>query len=1068
MEPSHTDPPPQAQRSRPGPLTASSVQTPPPQGSSGPASPPRSPTTPPSTSQGQPLSQAPPSEDRQNARARTSDWNHPSDGVYKNTPVKGKPSSTSRHGLFQRGDDPHKKRRIALAKEMRWVQCHVEDWFECCMPGTAAPPEGMAFAAMNVPEKGAESGMYPGIHNGCVEYLKTVGSTEFTVRCTDSLKDKASSKVDSASDLSDYNADRPDLVVFPTHSDALEAYRWKEDAKKPKPKDSEASVAGGSTQGPTPSTHGERVSDGLGAAQSNLADIFQDVSQDGNPGPDASEVQNAPVFRGQMSWAWAEVLIEVKRSRDNFPFLHTTNGRTAAFLPDGENHVLSRGQIADYAVEVFKYQHRHFVFTILILDDHARLVCFDRKDAMVSDAFDYRKHPEILGQFFHRGFNHAARREQRGHDPTACVASKAEQEIFVNAHKAFEDAPVVEKALTRAVSASYPVYKINMTGMWSADGSPLTTESPGTLSTHVCLVGRPEFCSASLVGRGTKGFVALDIGLAPDDGAADDGLAPDVSSASEVEVEAPKAIFIKDTWRPDSSDIVPEGEHYKVLWSKALSEESDGTDPEERKVYIPTSICMGDVVSPAAQLSAGTVTDPGVGAPSGTSRAAEAPRVQRTLTRPPTTRPHGDLPRIHHRLAIKEICSTLEDFTNPYELILGVYFALLAHQFAWEKCGILHRDISVGNILLCYLNGQTTGARFGLLADWDLAKTKEQLHKQQATQPSRSGTWQFMSALLQKYANKPHELADDLESFLHVLNWCAWKYFLHAASDDRTMLAEMFFMMFDRVVRDPPQLAQFKLKTLGLERGYADKLRCVKNGHAVVEGLPEGHPFTTLLAKLTAIIKQHYDTIDFAVLGNPITPQQTSPLATSDVELFPGKVPAPTRGKVGSQSVARAKETAAPRTGESTTHSQGNATAATEISNSSSNVSASRSVAVSPLQDHIAIMDVFYALLDRSIWAGGNKLPPLAKTKDQVPYFTAPPNSLYPRTSSKRIRDLASEAESSSSFVPGNVFSPSSASGELTWEYPYTLEDPHSKEKENAGRQIQPRDAKRQRLLTES
>ncbi|TFK85913.1 hypothetical protein K466DRAFT_525097 [Polyporus arcularius HHB13444] len=734
-----------------------------------------------------------------------------------------------------------------------------------------------------------------------------------------------------------------------------------------------------------------------------------------------------------MSWAWAEVVIGVKRSRDNFPFLHDIYCKTATFLPDGETHVLSRDQIVGHAAKVFKHQHRLFVFTILILDAHARLVCFDRKGAMVSEAFDYRKHPEILGQFFYRGFDHAARREQRGHDPTACVASKAEQEMFVNAHKAVEDTPVVERALTRAVSGSYPVYKINMTGMWSADGSPLTTESPGTLSNHVCLVGRPEFCSASLVGRGTKGFVALDITLAPDD-----GRAPDGGSASDAGVQVPKAIFIKETWRPDSSDIVPEGEHYKVLWSKALSEESDDTDPDERKAYIPTPICMGDVV-----------TDP-----------------ERTLTRPPTTRPHGDLPRIHHRLAIKEICSTLEDFTNPYELILGIYFALLAHQFAWEKCGILHRDISVGNILLCYLDGQTTGARFGLLADWDLAKTKEQLHKQQATRPSRSGTWQFMSALLQKYANKPHELADDLESFLHVLNWCAWKYFPHAASDDRTMLAEMFFMMFDRVVRDPPQLAQ--LKTLGLERGYADKLRCVKNGHAVVEGLPEGHPFTILLADVTAIVKQHYDTIDFAVLENPITPQQTSALATSDVELFPRKVPAPTRGKVGSQLVARAKKTAAPRTGESTTHSQGNATAATEISNSSSNISATRAVAVSPLQSHIAIMEIFYGLLDRAIWAGANKLPPLAKTEDQVPYLTVPPNSLYPRTSSKRIRDLAFEAESSSSYVPGNVFSSNPASGGLTWEYPYTLDDPHSKEKEKAGRQIQPRDAKRQRLLTES
>ncbi|RDX40250.1 hypothetical protein OH76DRAFT_375968 [Lentinus brumalis] len=908
---------------------------------------------------------------------------------------------------------------------MRWVPCRVDDWFERCMPGTEAPPEGMAFEAMDVPRHGPKRRMYPGIHKGCIGYLNTVGCTDFTVRCTDPLKDEGTAEVDSADELTDYNTDRPDLVVFPTYPDALEAYRWKGDVKQPGAKHSPAS---GSTQGPLP---------------------VSDVSRDEIPDRDASEAQDAPVFRGQMSWAWAEVVIEVERSRDHFPFLHATGGKTAGF-PDGETHVFAREQIAEHAVEVFKHQHRLFVFTILILDDHARLACFDRKGAMVSQAFDYRKYPQVLGQFFYRAFNPAARREQRGYDPTACVASNAEQEIFVNAHKAFANAPVVEKALKRAVSASYPVYKINMTGRWSADGSPLTTESPGTLSTHVCLVGRPEFCSASLVGRGTKGFVALDIGLAPDD-----GLAPNVACSASEEVVAPKAIFIKDTWRTDSSAVVPEGEHYKVLWSKALSEESDEADPDARKAYIPTLICMGDVVSAAAHVAAGSITDPS--APSSTSQTTEAPQVQRTLPRP-LTRPDGDLPRIHHRIAIKEICSTLEDFSDPYELMVGVYFALLAHQFAWEKCGILHRDISVGNILLYYVDGPR---RIGLLADWDLAKTKEQLQKQQATQTSRAGTWPFMSALLQKYANKPHELADDLESFLHVLNWCAWKYFWHEVSSRRANLAMMFFMMFDMVVQDPPELAQSHGYS-SVARGYADKLRYVRNGVVVVQGLPEGHPFTILLAEVTAIIKQHYDTIDFAALDKPIAPQQTSTRVASVPRLvqLPRLDPRDMiSADVRQRLEAKAKETAASRVG-STISAQGTAAAATGVVHSgtgSSSVQAARSTAVSPLQDHISIMDSFYDLLDPSNWEDEAKHLTLWKIENQVPYFDDDlPNSRNSASSpggrgSKRSGELASEVETSTAYVPGDVFSSQPASGQqvqLKRGEPDTRDDSHNTEKD--------------------
>ena len=57
----------------------------------------------------------------------------------------------------------------------------------------------------------------------------------------------------------------------------------------------------------------------------------------------------------------------------------------------------------------------------------------------------------------------------------------------------------------------------------------------------------------------------------------------------------------------------------------------------------------------------------------------------------------------------------------------------LGHQQAWEKAGILHRDVSIANILIDVES--PPGESTAFLNDWDLCKTKEQLEEQ--TEPSQ-------------------------------------------------------------------------------------------------------------------------------------------------------------------------------------------------------------------------------------------------------------------------------------------------------------------------------------------
>ncbi|KAG1843221.1 hypothetical protein C8R48DRAFT_579610, partial [Suillus tomentosus] len=87
------------------------------------------------------------------------------------------------------------------------------------------------------------------------------------------------------------------------------------------------------------------------------------------------------------------------------------------------------------------------------------------------------------------------------------------------------------------------------------------------------------------------------------------------------------------------------------------------------------------------------------------------------------------------------------------------------HKDAYTKAGVLHRDLSVGNIVM--FCGK------GILIDWDLAKLVSIKGPRQTT---RTGTWQFMSAYLVQNQDAPHVVEDDLESSLYVVLWVALKF----------------------------------------------------------------------------------------------------------------------------------------------------------------------------------------------------------------------------------------------------------------------------------------------------
>ncbi|KAK7687794.1 hypothetical protein QCA50_009013 [Cerrena zonata] len=90
---------------------------------------------------------------------------------------------------------------------------------------------------------------------------------------------------------------------------------------------------------------------------------------------------------------------------------------------------------------------------------------------------------------------------------------------------------------------------------------------------------------------------------------------------------------------------------------------------------------------------------------------------------------------------------------------------------AWEM-GLLHHDISFRNILLVYKSNSNHLTR-ALLVDWDSCNKENEIDR------NRSGTWEFMSALQQRYPKKPYQVSDDIEGFVHIILWCAMRYLDH-------------------------------------------------------------------------------------------------------------------------------------------------------------------------------------------------------------------------------------------------------------------------------------------------
>ncbi|KAI0326081.1 hypothetical protein GY45DRAFT_1374254 [Cubamyces sp. BRFM 1775] len=368
-----------------------------------------------------------------------------------------------------------------------------------------------------------------------------------------------------------------------------------------------------------------------------------------------------------------------------------------------------------FVTEIFARQNRLFLFTVSLAGSLARLCRWDRSGCVVSQAFNIRERPHLLAEFAWR-FSKLTNAE-RGHDLTIRMASPPEEKLFHDTIKGYVrdqlDADNVE--LEKALSTHYQPGHVAVV--------PVHPQDSPEESTQHFLVSRPVVSPLSLDGRCTRGYWSVDM-------------------------STKRVCFLKDTWRTYAR-IGSEGETLRNLNNLGVRN-------------IPSLAIYGDVLEGPDGTAQDTQTDQFVDEPWARRIDGKDVIVHR---------------RRHYRLVTHTVGYGLQDLRGTEELLHATYDAFVAMQDALAKDRRLHRDVSIGNIIL--VKEPDRPIRRGYLIDWDASIRVDK--KGAALQEGRAGTWSFLSIRMLdlSHAERKHTFEDDMESLLYVVLYCALLYLPH-------------------------------------------------------------------------------------------------------------------------------------------------------------------------------------------------------------------------------------------------------------------------------------------------
>ncbi|KAM5542896.1 hypothetical protein V8D89_003280 [Ganoderma adspersum] len=626
-------------------------------------------------------------------------------------------------------------------------------------------------------------------------------------------------------------------------------------------------------------------------------------------------------------------------------------------------------QLLSYTALVFKFQKRLFHYSVIFFGHYARIVRFDRSGIVVTEKIDYTTDDGgvHLTQFFVRYGKFQS--TDRGHDPsTTRVDDELARDMRKYGQAAAEQCPNdhVPPLFKKTLDEQWPWWKLKV-------------YDEVTESSHYFAVGKPHFFSGGIVGRGTCGYIAvpLDENNKPTplrirkDGKTtllnkDDDSAPlDTDGGKSRDVYF---VYLKDTWRVDHPGMELEG---AVLLALNQTEVQ----------YVPTLLFHGDLAQDTLSYNNWSIYHPDED-PQGCPLEAHQ----------------------HYRLVIAEVGKPLSEFANGVELIVAILCCVIAHKEAC-RAGYIHRDISVGNILL-YSNGDNHFASDG--------QGEVRDH-----QVYRAGTWQFMSVHALLDPRRVITIADDLESLFHVLLYFAIRFLPNNCAN---AVVPLLVNYFDGYTDGAKRRSSGQMKYQAMNKGEIDitlvanrtqrgvlkfyinpskpDSECTNNTDTA-ERLTKRrlHPINALIAELLGWFKALYSLVDNSKKKDGT--KSTKPAAGRPIAKIPLLLPK-SRGPGLNR---RASSSASPASATPST------TAAAD--------EALRAVAAK-LQSHDAMEELLSRYITEKRWRTGDKIANLNVKPQPENGYTRPKDNVIPATASTKVcskRDLAGGTEPSTKRV---------------------------------------------------
>ncbi|KAH8099791.1 hypothetical protein BXZ70DRAFT_217601 [Cristinia sonorae] len=520
-----------------------------------------------------------------------------------------------------------------------------------------------------------------------------------------------------------------------------------------------------------------------------------------------------------------ETIAEVKTRKLSEPFIvpgargHANPGE-GPMEHTSQEAMDTQGQLIVYASNMLARQHRTFIFTLLICEDTARFIHWDRGGSTVTESFNYVENPQILTEYLWRYGK--LTRLQRGFDPTVRLADPSEAERFVSAIKHHQETSQRKlPAVNLELMEKYPASVITVT-----DGQ----------DSREYVVKAPIRTPTSLVGRSTRVFYALD-------------------------TETEKLVCLKDYWRPIDSDRPAEADIYKRLNEHKVPhlatvhisgdvpvslDNPDGpfqetiTDKWVDEYLLKHPELIVEKLAPGEKRAKSKKTEKKPGEAS-TQATGDKPKGTVVPEQPVQLCLMGDRRPYRHHRVVQELLYPLSTAVSSKELAAAIGNAIACLTKAHDDADVLHRDASAGNIML-RLNGE------GVLNDWDHAIVLVKTGIDERTPASRrTGTWQYLSAGLANDPTKEHNILDDLESCYWVLLYQGIHYFRSTAELDA-------LHMFDEH-RPKRVLAFNRMDFVGGDQ---------KEKHFNVTSMHDAYirfdsqPFHHLRGRLTSVFRRYY------------------------------------------------------------------------------------------------------------------------------------------------------------------------------------------------------------------